>query len=129
MNTSVQPTRPGDRQRADLQPRMTLPVRAGQPDRPLTPIARHVARVAASARLSADLRAIAMDLLGVNDSDDLPPDCADWVAATTRAAVAGVSQAALDGLVEVLDSLLLDAPPDVARRLDEARIRHEAGYT
>ena len=84
--------------------------------------------MAAWARLEDELRSIAVDLLGPNGSDELPSPCADWVAATTQAAVADVCDAALDGLIEALDSLLIDVPPDVARRLDEARVRHDAGF-
>jgi hypothetical protein len=117
----------------DTHPRTTLPlhspVRAEQLDRPLSGIARQVSRVAAWARLEHELRSIAVDLLGPNESDDLPAACADWVAATTQTAISGVCEAALDGLVQALDSLLIDVPPDVARRLDEARVRHDAGLT
>jgi hypothetical protein len=107
-----------------LQP----PLGMGQPDRAPSRIARHVSRVGASVRLEDELESIAMDLLGLNDSDGLSPDSADWVAAAARPAVSGVRDAALDGLVQALDSLLADAPPDVARRLDEARTRRDAGY-
>jgi hypothetical protein len=117
----------------DAHPRTTLllqlPVRAEQPDRPPSGLARHVLRVAAWARLEHELRSIAIDLLGPNESDDLPAACADWVAATTQTAISGVCEAALDGLVQALDSLLIDVPPDVARRLEEARVRHDAGLT
>lgn len=92
-------------------------------------IARHVSRVAAWARLEDELRSIAVDLLGPNESDELPAACADWVATTTRAAVMGVCESTLDGLVRALDSLLVDVPPDVARRLEQARIRHDAGFS
>jgi hypothetical protein len=74
------------------------------------------------------LRSIATDLLGPNASDELPGACADWVAATTEVAASSVCDVALEALVHALDSLLLDAPPDVARRLDEARVRHDAGF-
>ena len=84
--------------------------------------------MAAWGRLEDEMRSIAVDLLGANGSDEFPAPCADWVAATTQAAVAGVCDAALDGLIEALDSLLIDVPPDVARRLDEARVRHDAGF-
>ena len=103
-------------------------VRAAQPDLVPSGIAREVSRVAAWARLEDELRSIAVDLLGPNGSDELPAPCADWVAATTRAAVADVCEAALNRLIEALDSLLIDVPPDVARRLDEARVRHDAGF-
>ena len=85
--------------------------------------------MAAWSRLEDALRSIAVDLLGPNDSDELPAACADWVAATTQAATSDVCEAALDSLVQALDSLLVDVPSDVARRLDEARVRHDAGYT
>ena len=103
-------------------------VRAGQPDRSPPGIARQISRVDAWARLEDELRSIAVDLLGPNESDELPAACAEWVAATTQAAVSGVCEAALDGLIQALDSLLIGAPPDVARRLDDARIRHDAGF-
>lgn len=108
---------------------LQLQVPAGPPERPPSGIARHVPRVAAWARLEDELRSIAVDLLGPNESDELPAACADWVAATTQAAVSGVCESALDGLVQALDQLLVDVPPDVAGRLDEARIRHDAGFT
>ena len=84
--------------------------------------------MAAWARLEDELRSIAVDLLGPNESEELPEACADWVAATTEAVVSRVCDTALDALVQSLDSLLIDAPPDVARRLDEARVRHDAGF-
>jgi hypothetical protein len=92
-------------------------------------VGRHVSRVAAWIRLEAELRSIAVDLLGSSDLDGLSPDCADWLAATTQAAVSDVCRAALDGLVEALDALLADMPPEVARRLDQARVRQDAGYS
>ncbi len=113
----------------DQHPRTTLLIRSGQPDRRPSGIARHVSRVAAWNRLEDELRSIAVDLLGPNETDELPEQCAEWVAATTQKAISGICDAALDGLVRALDSLLVDVPPDVARRLDEARIRHDAGYT
>ena len=103
-------------------------VRSTQPDRAPSSIAREVSRVAAWARLEDELRSIAVDLLGPNGSDELPAACADWVTATTQSAISGVCEAALDGLIQALDSLLIDVPPDVARQLDEARVRHDAGF-
>jgi hypothetical protein len=84
--------------------------------------------VAAWSRLEDELRSIAVDLLGPNETDELPAGCAEWVAATTEKAISGVCDEALDGLVQALESLLVDVPPDIARQLDEARIRHDAGY-
>ncbi|HEU0244979.1 MAG TPA: hypothetical protein VFQ75_13835, partial [Candidatus Limnocylindrales bacterium] len=91
-------------------------------------VARQVSRVGAWPRLDLALYAIARDLLGPNESDELPAACADWVAMAVQAAVSDVRDAALEGLVETLDVLLADAPPDVARRLHAARIRHDAGF-
>jgi hypothetical protein len=91
-------------------------------------LARHITSVGAWARLEDELRSIAVDLLGPSESDEFPAACADWVAATTKAAATKVCDSALDGLVRALDSLLVDVPPDVARRLDEARVRCEAGF-
>jgi hypothetical protein len=67
-------------------------------------------------------------LLGPNESDEFPAPCADWVAATTEVAASRVCDSALDVLVQSLDSLLIEVPPAVARRLDEARVRHDAGF-
>ena len=111
-----------------LNPMTTVLVDAGRPDRPPSAIARHVSRVAAWSRLEAELRSIVVDLLGPNETDELPADCAEWVAATTQRAISGLCDEALDGLVHALESLLVDVPPDIARRLDDARIRHDAGY-
>jgi hypothetical protein len=93
-----------------------------------TSLARQAVRVAASARLEEELRSIAVDLLGPYASDELPAATADWVATATQSAVSDVCEAALDGLIGALDSLLVDVPPDIARRLDEARIGHESGF-
>ena len=104
------------------------PPPARSPSRVPSSVARHVSRVAAWARLEDELRSIAVDLLGPNELDELPAACADWVAATTEAAVSDVCEAALNRLVQALDSLLVGVPPDVASRLDEARVRHDAGF-
>ena len=90
--------------------------------------ARQAARVGAKGRLERELRSIAFDLLGPNESDELPATCAAWVATTTEAAVSKVSDSALEALVRGLDSLLVAVPPDVARQLDRARARREAGF-
>lgn len=102
---------------------------AGRPERAPSSVARNLSRVAARARLEQELRSIAVDLLGTNESDEFPEVCTDWVAATTESVVPGVCQAALDGLVQAIDSVLVDVPPAVARRLDEARVRHDVGYS
>lgn len=87
-----------------------------------------VTRVGAEARLEGELRSIAVDLLGPNESDEFPAACAAWVATTTEAAVSRVSDSALQALVQGLDSLLVAVPPDVARHLDRAKARQEAGF-
>jgi hypothetical protein len=91
-------------------------------------ISRRIARVEANGRLERELRSIAIDLLGPNESDELSAACAEWVATTTDAAVSRVSDAALAALVSELDSLIVAVPPDVARQLDRAKARHEAGF-
>lgn len=93
-----------------------------------TGLAHEVTRVGARGRLEGELRSIAVDLLGPNESDEFPAVCANWVATTTEAVVSRVSDAALDGLVRGLDALLVDIPPDVARHLDRAKARHQAGF-
>ena len=89
---------------------------------------RRIARVEAKARLEGELRSIAIDLLGPNEADEFPTTCADWVATTTEAAVSRVSDAALEALVHELDSLIGAVPPDVARQLERAKARHDAGF-
>jgi hypothetical protein len=91
-------------------------------------VARHISRVKAWSRLADELRSIATDLLGPTESDEFPSACADWVATTTEMAVSRVCDEALDALVQSLESMLTDVPPEVARRLDEARVRHDAGF-
>jgi hypothetical protein len=74
------------------------------------------------------MRAIAVDLLGRCQPGELPGDCAEWLATTVEAAVSGVCESSLTALTEALDSQLEAAPPDFARRLREAEVRHDAGY-
>jgi hypothetical protein len=91
-------------------------------------LARRASRIGAPGRLETELRSIALDLLGMNESRDLPAVGRDWVARATEQAVSTVRDAALDALVTRLDSLLAGAPPQVARDLDRAKARMEAGY-
>jgi hypothetical protein len=91
-------------------------------------LAREVTRVGAQERLEGELRSIAIDLLGPNESDEFPAVCASWVATTTEALVSRVSDSALEALVRGLDSLLVTVPLDVARHLERAKARHEAGF-
>lgn len=91
-------------------------------------LARSATRIGARSRLDGELRSIAVDLLGPFESDELPAECAVWVHRTIEAAVSGVCDSSLAALVHALDALLDMAPPDVARRLDEARVRHDAGF-
>lgn len=91
-------------------------------------LAREVTRVEAHGRLEGELRSIAVDLLGPNESDEFPLACANWVATTTEVVVSRVSDSALEALVRGLDSLLVTVPPDVARHLYRAKTRHEAGF-
>ncbi len=103
-------------------------------ERPTTPgarrpdLRRRVERIDARGRLEDELRAIAVDLLGPNEADEFPVDCAGWVARTTDAAVAVACASALDTLIDALESGLGSVPPVVARRLRDARVRQDAGF-
>ncbi len=85
-------------------------------------------QVEARSRLDSELRAIALDLLGLYEGEELPPDCAAWVRATIEAAVSEVSDPAVAMIALRLRSALGGAPTDVARRIDAARLRHEIGF-
>ncbi len=101
----------------------------GQSRPALSPwMARSVARTGARRRLESELRAIAVDLLGRCQPDELPSDCAAWLASAVDVAVARVCDPSLSALAEALDSRLGSAPPRVAKRLDDAEARHDAGY-
>jgi hypothetical protein len=91
-------------------------------------LARSLTRSGARSRLEAELRAIAVDLLGRCQPGELPNDCAEWLATTVEAAVTRVCDSSLAALADALDSHLDAAPPGVAQRLHEAEVRHDAGY-
>ena len=91
-------------------------------------LAREVARVGAQGRLEGELRSIAIDLLGPNEADEFPAACASWVATTIESVVSRVSDSVLEALVHGLDPLLVAVPPDVARHLERAKARHDAGF-
>jgi len=91
-------------------------------------LVRSLARTGARGRLETELRAIALDLLGRCGPGELPTACAEWLAETIDAAVTRVCDSSLAILAEALDSRLEAAPPGVARRLEEAEARHDAGY-
>ena len=91
-------------------------------------LAGQVRRIGARARLEGELRSIAVDLLGPNEADEFPASCANWVATATDSAVSNVCDSTLEALVQALDSFLVGIPPDVARQLDRARVRHESGF-
>jgi len=91
-------------------------------------LARSLARTGARSRLEAELRAIAVDLLGGCQPGELPNECADWLATTVEAAVTRVCDASLAALAETLSSRLAAAPPGVAPRLRDAEARNDAGY-
>jgi hypothetical protein len=111
-------------------PVVTTQPPAGVPshERLVSGLARSLARVGARERLDRELRLLAVDLLGPSASDELPADCSAWMAAAIESAVRGVSEASLSALVETLEAQLAAAPPGIARRLNEARIRHDAGF-
>jgi hypothetical protein len=98
------------------------------PAEPSPFLARSLARTGARSRLETELRGIAVDLLGRCQRGELPGDCAEWLATTVEAAVSRVCDSSLALLAETLDSRLDAAPPRIARRLEEAEVRHDAGY-
>ena len=116
------PTRP-------MEDRPTIrPALSRTPAQPSPMLARSLARTGARSRLETELRAIAVDLLGRCEPGELPTDCAEWLAETNDAAVTRVCDSSLASLAETLDPRLDAAPRGVARRLDEAEIRHDVGY-
>lgn len=112
----------------DEDRRVIRPALMRTPTEPSPWLARSLARTGARSRLEAELRAIAVDLLGRCQPGELPDDCAEWLATTVEAAVTRVCDTSLAALAETLDSRLGAAPPRVARHLDEAEVRHDAGY-
>jgi hypothetical protein len=116
------PTRP-------MEDRSTIrAARARMPAEPSPLLARSLARTGARSRLETELRAIAVDLLGRCQPGELPNDCAEWLATTVEAAVTRVCDSSLAVLAETLDSRLDAAPRWIVRRLEEAEVRHDAGY-
>jgi hypothetical protein len=79
-------------------------------------------------RLASELRAIALDLLGLYDADELPPDNAAWVRTTIESAIAGICGPAISELARHLHARLAVAPVETLRKIEQAAFRHEAGY-
>jgi hypothetical protein len=69
-----------------------------------------------------------LDLLGLYEAEELPRECAAWVHTTIETAVSSLCHPAVSALTRHLRSELAVAPPDIARRIDEAKRRHEAGF-
>ena len=112
-----------------MEDRPTIrPALSRTPAEPSPLLARSLARTGARSRLETELRAIAVDLLGRCQPGELPNDCAEWLATTVEAAVTRVCDSSLAVLAETLDSRLDAAPRRIARRLEEAEVRHDAGY-
>ncbi len=78
-------------------------------------------------RLAAELRSLALDLLGLNATDELPAECAALVRGSIERAVSRIVEPALTTLVHQLHDDLDSLPQGMARRIDETRRRHEAG--
>lgn len=116
--------KPVDRTEVDTRPIPRMPSRAGQVSAHL---GRRVTRVRARSRLECELRAIAVDLLGPFESDELPAELAAWVGTATKTAVATVCDTSLSALTDALESQLAKASIDVVRGLNDAGIRHDAG--
>jgi len=85
-------------------------------------------QVEARSRLDSELQAIALDLLGLYDVEELPRECTTWVRTAIKEAVSEISDPAVSELALRLRSALRGAPADVARRIDAARLRHEVGF-
>jgi hypothetical protein len=116
------PTRPME-ERSTIRPALSR-----TPAEPSPLLARSLARTGARSRLETGLRAIAVDLLGRCQPGELPNDCAEWLATTVEAAVTRVCDSSLAVLAETLDSRLDAAPRWIVRRLEEAEVRHDAGF-
>jgi hypothetical protein len=112
---------------AERQHEPVLRSTPGQPERSRWMV-RSLTRTLAQGRLERELRAIAVDLLGRCQPDELPHDCAAWLATAVEEAVTRVCGSSLSALAETLDARLEAAPPWIARRLREAEVRHDAGY-
>jgi hypothetical protein len=114
-------TRPGARIQT-----LELPAAgAGEPGSPeLITTTRHRE---ARQRLAAELRSLALDLLGLNATDELPAECAALVRGSIERAVSRIVEPALTTLVHQLHDDLDSLPQGMARRIDETRRRHEAG--
>jgi hypothetical protein len=104
------------------------PALSRTPAEPSQLLARSLVRTGARSRLETELRAIAVDLLGRCQPGELPTDCAEWLATTVEAAVTRVCASSLAALAETLDTRLDAAPRGIARRLEEAEVRLDAGY-
>jgi hypothetical protein len=112
-----------------MEERSTIrPALSRTPAEPSPLLARSLARTGARSRFETELRAIAVDLLGRCQPGELPNDCAEWLATTVEAAVTRVCDSSLAVLAETLDSRLDAAPRWIVRRLEEAEVRHDAGY-
>jgi hypothetical protein len=85
-------------------------------------------QVEARKPLASELRALALDMLGLYQPEDVPAECAAWVRTTVEAAVSDVCDPAIAALTRRLNAELRLAPSDVARRIDDARLRREAGF-
>ena len=96
---------------------------------PISPrLARSLARARARSRLEGELRAISRDALGAHQNDELPTDCAAWLATTIEAAVASVCDETLAALADALDARHPVKPATVAPRHRDVEQPHDAGY-
>lgn len=75
-------------------------------------------------RLREHEHQLAMDVLGMSESVDLPPGCRAWVDGAVDAAAHHAAQAALDALLDALARHLSGAPSDVLARLDRGGLRY-----
>ncbi|MGH2466218.1 MAG: hypothetical protein ACRDGL_00565 [Candidatus Limnocylindrales bacterium] len=91
------------------------------------PLPRRAGTVMARPRLASELRSIARDLLGACEPDELPPDLAAWVEATTATVAEAVCDVALAALLRALETTVAGAPRELVQRLDAAAVGHDVG--
>ncbi len=110
-----------------LQPPSAAVLEQSRAERMARTVAARALRVGARRRLETELRAIAVDLLGPFESDELPPGLATWVEATAERAVATVCDESLAALIAALESRVMSAPRAFVESLEDVAARHDAG--
>ena len=92
-----------------------------------TGLDRRATAVMARARLRAELRSIALDILGLSEPADLPVEMAAYVQRATEVAASTACEGSIAALLDSIDATISDAPPAVVARLELAAVRRDAG--